>query len=149
LWFNTPSYPAISFAQHPMIAAPLELSSTRASSPTSQVQKRLWGQAVCKRLAGLLIDCKKQSHRPLAAQTYHRDCAERFAALSVRDISQSMFADGQIQLSNPDAMAFYGALTEASFGPEVVFRVGVGDILNSLQGKRSKNKHVQALLKLT
>jgi hypothetical protein len=29
-----------------------------------------------------------------------------------------------------------------------VFRQEVGDILNSLQGKRSKNKHVQALLKL-
>jgi hypothetical protein len=32
--------------------------------------------------------------------------------------------------------------------PRAVSGQEVGDILNSLQGKRSKNKHVQALLKL-
>jgi hypothetical protein len=64
--------------------------------------------------------------------------------LSVRDISQSMFAMANAAQAIPKPWPC--ALSLKLRGSEGRLQGEIGDILNSLQGKRSKNKHIQALL---
>jgi hypothetical protein len=76
----------------------------RASSPTSRLEKMLWGTSSLASAGRSLMDCKRaESSWMPAAQTYHRDC------VNASQPSVSMISASQCVLrhkyssSNPDA----------------------------------------------
>jgi hypothetical protein len=91
----------------------------------------------CKK-SRVILDARQLKRITEIVRNASRPLSARYQPVNV--------CNGKYSSSNPEAMACTLSLKpswlEGRSGREI------GDILNSLQGKRSKNKHIQALLKL-